>query len=132
MGITNGPLLALPLQNGLSGADAQSFAVPSSQSVETFGYPSPMPMISGSPAGSAVVSVLDTSGNGTSSHGTQPVAPAVLRAYDATSLRSTLYSSSAVASDAAGNVVKFTVPEVANGHGYAAGSVQLTVYGPTR
>jgi hypothetical protein len=82
-------------------------------------------MISASPAGNAIVWVLDTSSNGTdgSRNG-----PAVLRAYDATNLGVTLYSSSLPA-DAGGPSVKFAVPVIANGHVYVAGKSQLTVYG---
>jgi hypothetical protein len=129
LGVSNGPLMAFSLQSGLFTADAQNIAVASSQSSETYGYPSPTPMISASPAGNAMVWVLDNSGNGTDSNGSQPSAPAVLRAYDAANLATTLYSSSTLSSDAAGNAVKFTVPVVANGHVYVAGSHQLTVYG---
>jgi hypothetical protein len=129
VGITNGPLMALPLQNGLFLTDSQNVAVASSQSSETYGYPSPTPTISASPAGNAILWALDDSGNGTTSHGDEPVAPAVLRAYDATDLTTTLYDSSFLPNDAAGNAIKFTVPVVANGHVYVGGSGQLTVYG---
>jgi hypothetical protein len=129
LGITNGPLMAFALQNGLFSADASNSAVTSSQSAETYEYPSPTPMLSASPAGNAIVWALDNSGNGTDSYGSQSSAPAVLRAYDAADLSTTLYSSATLARDAAGNAIKFTVPVIANGHVYVAGSHQLTVYG---
>ncbi len=128
VGISSGPLLALPLVNGQFGATPQAVAMTSSVSAESYGYPSPTPMISASPGGSAVVWVLDTNSNGTpNSNGTS--GPAILRAYDASNLATTLYSSSKSAADAAGNAVKFTVPVVANGHVYVAGGGKLTVYG---
>lgn len=129
LGINAGPLLALPLQNGLFSADGLNNAISASQSTETYSYPSPTPMISASPAGNAIVWVLDNSGNGTDTEGPQPVAPAILRAYDAADLSTTLYDSSLLPSDQGGNAVKFQMPVVANGRVYVGGSHQLTVYG---
>jgi len=83
-------------------------------------------MISASPAGGALVWVLDNSLWQTA---TAPAGPAILRAYSASNLGTTLYSSSNLATDTVGNAVKFTVPVVANGHVYVAGGQQVTVYG---
>jgi hypothetical protein len=122
-----GPLMALPLTNGLINANAQAIAVPSSLSAEVYDFPGPSPSISASPAGNALVWVLDNSryqGNANFAAGA-----AILRAYDATNLGATLYSSATLGADTAGNAVKFTVPVVANGHVYVGGREQVTVYG---
>ena len=129
VGITSGPLLALPLVNGEFVASAQAVAVASSASAESYGYPSPTPMISASPAGNAIVWVLDTQASGTPRNGGTSTGPAILRAYPSTNLATTLYSSSASPADTGGTAVKFTVPVVANGHVYVGGRSQLTVYG---
>ena len=124
-----GTLMALPLA-GLLSAPAQSVAVPASMSAETYNYPGPTASVSASPTGHGIVWVLDNSvfqfsGNA----GTTPAGPAILRAYDAASLATTLYSSTTLAADTAGNAVRFTVPVIANGHVYVGGIKQLTVYG---
>ncbi len=122
-----GPLTALRLANGLFNANAQAVAVPSSLSTEIYDFPSPSPSISGSPAGNALVWVLDNSLYQGNIHA--PAGAAILRAYDATNLGATLYSSATLGADTAGNAVKFTVPVIANGHVYVGGARQLTVYG---
>jgi hypothetical protein len=123
-------LMALTLTNGIFNANAQAVAVPSAVSAETYQFPGPTPMISASPAGNALIWVLDNSIY--EDHGGDnnlPAGPAILRAYNAGSLGTALYSSSKLAADTAGNAVKFTVPVVANGHVYVGGGKQLTVYG---
>jgi hypothetical protein len=129
VGIASGPVMALPLVNGEFVASAESVAVASSASAESYGFPSPTPMISASPAGNAIVWVMDTQASGTPGNGGTSTGPAILRAYDATNLATTLYRSSASPADTGGNAVKFTVPVVANGHVYVGGRSQLTVYG---
>ncbi len=122
-----GPLLALPLASGLFSFNAQEVVIPSSASAELYDFPSPTPSISASPAGNALVWVLDNSlyqGNPNA-----PAGAAILRAYDATNLGAPLYSSAGLGTDAAGNAVKFTVPVVATGHVYVGGRAQVTVYG---
>jgi len=101
---------------------------PSSQSQETFDYPGTNVAISAAGAGatSAVAWALDTSANGTDG---ASFGPAILRAYDATNLATTLWSSSAKGTDTAGNAVKFALPTVANGKVYVAGPTGVTVYG---
>jgi hypothetical protein len=126
IGMSDSPVMALPLTNGLFGASAQNIVTASSLSLETYNYPGPTPMISASPAGGALVWVLD---NSLWQRPTAPAGPAILRAYSASNLGTTLYGSSNLATDTAGNAVKFTVPVVANGHVYVAGGKQVTVYG---
>jgi hypothetical protein len=122
--------MALPLTGGSFSATAQSIAVPASTSAEVYNYPGPTASVSASPAGHGIIWALDNSvyqfsGNA----GTTPAGPAILRAYDAANLATTLYSSATLAGDTAGNAVKFTVPVIANGHVYVGGGKQLTVYG---
>jgi hypothetical protein len=99
-------------------------------SAEIYQYPGPTPVISASPAGNGIVWVLDTFANGTASDSAPTtLGPAILRAYDAGNLATTLYSSSTLAADTAGNAVKFTEPTIANGKVYVGGAGTLTVYG---
>jgi hypothetical protein len=123
-----GPLIALQLSNGLIPANAQQVASAASESAETYAYPTPTPTISASPSGGAIVWVLNNNANGTD-NGSAAMGPAILRAYDATNLRTTLYSSATLSADTAGNAAKFTLPVVANGHVYVLGAGALTVYG---
>lgn len=127
MSVISGPILALPLTNGLFSYNSSNIATASSTSTETYGFPGPTVSVSAAPGGgAALIWALDNSSNGT--NGTSP-APAVLRAYSTSNLSTTLYSSSKSASDGGGNGVKFTVPLIANGHVYVGGSRQFTVYG---
>jgi hypothetical protein len=125
--IEHGPLMALQLSNGLIPQSAQ-VAIPASYSAETYSYPTPTPMLSASPSGGAIVWALDNNANGTD-NGSAPMGPAILRAYNANNLGTTLYSSDALPADVGGTAAKFTVPVVANGHVYVAGEDALTVYG---
>ena len=125
--IEYGPLMALKLSSGLVPQSAQ-VAIAASQSAETYGYPTPTPMISASPSGGAIAWVLDNDANGTD-NGSGALGPAILRAYDATNLGLTLYTSSALPADVGGEAAKFVAPVVANGHVYVAGYNALTVYG---
>ncbi|MGC1459020.1 MAG: hypothetical protein WA825_12135, partial [Steroidobacteraceae bacterium] len=83
----------------------------------------------GTNASSAVAWALDTNASGTGTSGAGRTGPAILRAYDATSLGKALWSSSTKSTDTCGNAVKFAVPTVANGKVYVAGTNQITVYG---
>jgi hypothetical protein len=122
-----GPILALPLTNGLFGYNTSNIATASSTSAESYGFPGPTVSVSAAPGGGALIWALENRANGTD--GTS-LGPAVLRAYNSSDLGVTLYSSSAKASDTGANAIKFTVPVVANGHVYVGGSRQFVVYGP--
>jgi hypothetical protein len=129
IGMVANPLAAFTLTNGLF-SQSGGIATASSVSHEVYGYPGATPTVSASPAGNAILWVLDTNANGTYTQTPfAPLGPAVLRAYDATNLATTLYSSSTLARDTAGNAVKFMPPVVANGKVYVAGDHTLTAYG---
>src|SRR2546427_1278038 len=101
-------------------------ALPALQASDTFGFPGATPAISSNGAMNGIVWALDTSNNGT---GNSPGnGPAILFAYDATSLNK-LYSSPASGAGAAGDAVKFTVPTVANGKVYVGTQNELSVFG---
>jgi hypothetical protein len=93
------------------------FVTPSgSQSSDTFGFPGATPSLSASGTSNGIVWALRTNTYCTTQ--SSGCGPAVLRAYDATNVATELYHSDAVAADAAGFAVKFTVPTVANGKVY--------------
>jgi hypothetical protein len=121
VGAVNDSVRAFPLSAGRFAASA------SAATSELYGFPGASLAVSSSGATNGIVWALDTSHNGTANPGLA-LAPAILRAYDAGSLRA-LYSSDAKTADAAGNAAKFAVPLVANGRVYVAGDHQLTVYG---
>lgn len=130
-----GPVLELQLASGLlpatpttSGNPPAATAVPTSQSAEIYKFPGATPSVSASGATNGLLWTLDNNANGTN-NGSAPLGPAILRAYDATNLATTLYSSATLPADTGGNAVKFMVPVIANGHVYVAGASQLTVYG---
>jgi Putative Ig domain len=103
-----------------------------SSSPTTFNWPGASPVVSASGAGSnGIVWALNNSSYCTNQ--SKSCGPAVLHAYDATDLFTELWNSSMVASDAAGNAVKFTVPTVANGKVYVGtrGNNIGGVYGST-
>ena len=114
---------ALPIYAALS-------ALPARQASDVFGFPGATPAISSNGATNGIVWVLDTSNNGTP-NGSGSSRPAILYAYDATSLNK-LYSSPTSGAGAAGNAVKFTVPTVANGKVYVGTQTNLSVFGLLR
>jgi hypothetical protein len=131
-GMVNTSVMAFTLTGGLFAFDASTMiAIPSSTSAETYGYPGTTAVVSASDTGDGIVWVLDSSNNGTATNGPPTNAgPMILRAYDASNLGTTLYSSATLAGDAAADAVKFQEPVVANGHVYVGGQYELSVYGP--
>lgn len=95
-----------------------------------FGYPGATPAVSSRGDDNGIVWVLDNRRYCTP--GAQGCGPAVLRAYDATTLRE-LWESPLSGPGAAGNAVKFTVPTIANGKVYVGTRGDNTggVYGST-
>lgn len=96
-----------------------------------FGYPGATPAISALGNAEGIVWVLDDRRYCTPA--SQGCGPAVLLAYDATTLRE-LWSSPRSGPGAAGNAVKFTVPTIANGKVYVGTRGDNTggVYGSSR
>jgi hypothetical protein len=96
---------------------------PTSQSINTFGYPGTTPSISSDRHRNGIVWALD---NSTFANATG----AVLYAYDASNLATQLYSSNQnPMRDNPGPAVKFAVPTVANGKVYVGTQTQLSVFG---
>jgi len=111
---------------------------PAGATTPTFGGYGAMPVISANGTSNGIVWAIDTT-NALQQSGSTAPQPAILRAFDASSLTE-LYNSTQTASDAAGFALKFTSPIVANGKvffGTAHTSVatdvnatgQLDVYG---
>jgi hypothetical protein len=113
LGPFNGPLTSYALNTSTTPSRFAQQAQATDPA--SFGFPGPSPAISATGTTNGVVWALDNSQYCTNqSHG---CGPAVLHAYDATSLVE-LWNSSTVAADTAGNAVKFTVPSIANGKVY--------------
>jgi hypothetical protein len=115
----------------VSGASVSTSAL--AQSSEIYMFPGTTPVVSSAPgSSSALVWTVDTGANGTgglSSPSQYKPGPAILRAYDATTLGTALYASSTTAADTCGNAIKFVVPTVANGKVYVGGYKSVTIYG---
>ncbi len=93
-------------------------ALPKAHTSKTFAYPGATPMISSNGSKNAILWLLDLGTN-------------TLRAYSAGNLHKLLYSSSEAKGnrDEVGNVVKFSVPTIANGKVYVGTSNSLDIYG---
>jgi Bacterial lectin/Fibronectin type III domain len=101
----------------------QPFAMTS----QVFGFPGATPSISANGTSNGVVWVLDDHLNGTEGHPNS--GPAVLHAYDATTLKELYNSSQLGLADQLGDGVKFTVPTVVNGKVYVGTQTGLYVFG---
>ena len=115
-----GPLGIYPI----SSAGTPMATAPTSVSAAVFGGTTraPSPAISANNGTNGVVWLIDASNYKTSG-------PAILRAYDATTLTNELYDSTQNPGDIAGSPVKFGVPTVANGKVYVGTQSELDVYG---
>lgn len=95
----------------------ESFTTTSSSASPTsYNWPGATPSVSASGTSNGIVWAIDSSAYCTPQ--SKACGPAVLYAYDARNLGTELWKSSLLASDRAGNAVKFTVPTVANGKVY--------------
>ena len=88
----------------------------------TFAFPGASPVISANGTTGGILWAIDSSE-------WQSAGPATLVAFDATDLKTTLYSSDQFSSDNPGPAVKFTVPTVANGSVYMGTETTLAVFG---
>jgi hypothetical protein len=114
-------LKAFTLSNG------QLSTTPFAQTSQNFGFPGATPSISANGTQNGIAWVADVHKNGTGGHPNS--GPAVLHAYDATTLQE-LYNSSQLGTvDQLGNAVKFVVPTIANGKVYIGTQTGLYVFG---
>jgi hypothetical protein len=123
-GEVNEPLELFTFSSGLLSS------APTAQTSHVFLYPGTSPMISTN-GSSSVVWALDLHAyvGGTPDGTINTSGPAVLHAYDGSTLTELYNSTQAGTRDTAGKALKFTSPTVANGHVYVGGANQLTVYG---
>ena len=119
---SGGPLTAIPLSSGTLNYSSITTSSP------TFGFPGATPSISANGTTNGIVWLIDSSQYG--SPGPGP-GPAILHAFNATSVSTELYNSTQAASgrDTAGNAVKFSVPTVTNGKVYVGATGEVDVYG---
>ena len=101
----------------------QLATTPASKSVDFFNYPGPTPSVTSNGDTNGIVWVIQA--DAFASGG-----PAILRAYDATNLATTLYDSTQSPSrDRAGPAVKFVVPTIADGLVFVAAQGEVDMYG---
>jgi outer membrane protein assembly factor BamB len=89
-------------------------------SAEAYGFPGATPSVSSQGTSNGIVWALERP---------NPVAAAILHAYDATNLGTELWNTNNNAADHAGVDVKFTVPTIANGKVYVGTATEISVYG---
>jgi hypothetical protein len=115
-GSSGNPLVAFPLQAGQLNTDTVSLTA------HSFSFPGTTPAISASGSSNGIVWAIDTAGYNTN-------APAVLYAFDATSLDELYDSTQAGSRDAAGAAVEYSFPVIANGKVYIGTQSELDIYG---
>jgi len=123
-GEVNEPLERFIFSNGLLST------APAAQTSTVFLYPGTSPMIS-SNGSSSILWALDLHAyvGGTPDGTVNTPGPAVLHAYDGSTLQELYNSAQAGTRDTAGKALKFTSPTVANGHVYVGAANELDVYG---
>jgi hypothetical protein len=123
-GEANEPLELFTFSNGLLST------APTAQTSNVFLYPGTSPMISTN-GSSSILWALDLHAyvGGTPNGTINTPGPAVLHAYDGSTLQELYNSTKAGTRDKAGNALKFTSPTVANGHVYVGTANELDVYG---
>jgi hypothetical protein len=123
-GEVNEPLELFAFSNGLLST------APTAQTSNVFLYPGTSPMIS-TDGSSSILWALDlhSYAGGTPDGTINTPGPAVLHAYDGSTLVELYNSTQAGTRDKAGNALKFTSPTVANGHVYVGTANELDVYG---
>jgi hypothetical protein len=103
---------------------------PTAQSSNVFLYPGTSPMISTNGT-SSIVWTLDLHAyvGGTPDGTANTPGPAVLHAYNGSTMQELYNSTQAASRDQAGKALKFTSPTIANGHVYVGTANELDVYG---
>jgi hypothetical protein len=110
-----GAVQAFRLANGLLSTS------PTSRTSQTYSGRGGTMSVSANGTSNGILWTLQTAGSGV---------PGILHAYDATNLSNELYNSNQAGTrDALDEWDKFTVPVVANGEVFVAGTTQLSVYG---
>lgn len=124
IGEVNQPLGRFVFSSGLLST------APAAQTSTVFLYPGTSPMISTN-GSSSIIWTLDLHeyAGGTPDGGVNTPGPAVLHAYDGSTLHELYNSTQTGTRDKAGNALKFTSPTVANGHVYVGTAGELDVYG---
>ena len=123
-GEVNEPLERFIFSNGLLST------APAAQTSTVFLYPGTSPMISTN-GSSSILWALDLHAyvGGTPDGTINTSGPAVLHAYNGSTLQELYNSAQAGTRDTAGKALKFTSPTIANGHVYVGAANELDVYG---